>query len=253
VNTLERAFRIIALIVANQAQGLNFAQIAAETGAPKASAHRILKELVRLGYLVLDPETARYRGSLKLSGLGSEVVANFDLHNQVRAHLLALHRETEHACHLGIRNGGVGVYLDKIESRDYGIKLFSEVGKSFPLHCTALGKVLLAFMDRGEAEDILGQPLKALTDKTITQAAGLKEELARIRRQGFALDREEITRGLMCVAAPVFGPKRRILGALSTTFPAYIQAEKGIDFEIEAVRRHAQAASRVLGGGREPE
>jgi len=249
MSTLEKAFGIVEAVVADQARGLTFAEIVAATGAPKASAHRILKELVALRILTFSAETARYRGSLKLANLGSEVTANFDLRTLVHPHLQALHEETRHHAHMGIRDGDEGVYLDKIEAQDYGFKLFSAVGKRFPLHCTGMGKALLAFGSEEDRERVLARPLDAITAKTIFDPESLRAELTDVREQGYALDREEITRGVMCVAAPIFGSPNDVVGAVSITFPSYINSDRGIDTEIAAILRYASAISDALPKG----
>lgn len=247
MSALANAFDIIEAVVERQHSGLSFAEVIAATGLPKATAHRLLKELTQRGMLVFDPETRRYRGSLKLAMIGAGVMGGFDLRDHVHPHLRAMHDDLGHTCHLGIRDGQAGVYVDKLESRDYGIKLFSEVGKRFPLHCTGMGKTLLAHADGDELEAILAGPLASHTDHTITDPQDLRAELSRIRDCGYAVDREEITRGITCVAAPIFGSDGHVVAALSVTFPTYVAAERGLDREIAAVLRHAAAISGDLG------
>lgn len=246
MSTLQKAFAIVETVVSRQPTGMTFAEIVAATGTPKASAHRILKELVAMGILTFAPRPARYRGSLKLAWLGCQVTANLDLRVLGHPHLEALHDATHHTAHLGIRDGDAGVYIDKIETQDYGIKLFSEVGKRFPLHCTAMGKTLLAFAKEEDRERFLARPLEAITSKTIVDPVKLREELATVRKAGFAFDREEITRGVICVAAPIFGSPDDVVGAVSIAFPSYICSDRSIEAEIEAVRRHAAAISGAL-------
>lgn len=246
MSSLQKVFVVIETVVSRQATGMTFAEIIAATGMPKASAHRMLKELVELGVLTYATHTARYRGSLKLASLGCEVTANLDLRALAHSYLQSLHEATHHTANLGIRDGDAGVYIDKIETPDYGIKLFSEVGKRFPLYCTAMGKVLLAFGDAGERDAYLVRRFDSLTPNTIVDPARLLEELGRVRAEGVALDREEITRGVMCVAAPIFGAQETVVGAVSIAFPSYIHTDRSIDPEIEAVRRHAAEISGVL-------
>ena len=246
MSSLQKAFAIVETVVSRQAAGMTFGEIVVATGAPKASAHRILKELVGMGVLTFSRHTSRYRGSLKLASYGCEVTANLDLRTLGHSHLQALHEATHHTATLGIRDGDDGVYVDKIEAQEYGLKLFSEVGKRFPLHCTALGKALLAFAKEEDREHVLAGPLRAITAKTIVDPARIREELARVRRERFALDREEMTRGVMCVAAPIFGSADSVVGAVSVAFPSYIDSERPIDPEIDTVRRHASAISGVL-------
>ena len=244
---LHKVFLIIETVVASQDRGLTYSEILAALDVPKSTVHRILKELTELGYIAFNPETKRYFGSLRLAALGAEVMSNFQLRDHIRPHLLELHRETDHTTNFGILDGIQGVFVDKIESKDFGIKLFSEIGKTFPLHCTGLGKVLLAYSPPGTIEQLVQQPLQSMTEKTITDVGQLKKEMAVIRNNGYALDNEEITRGIICLAAPVFGFDKRLAGAVSITFPSYIGNDRGIKPEIAAIKKHATLISRSLG------
>ena len=240
---MEKIFAVLETVLSNQENGLTFAGTVAGSGLPKASVHRILKGMTELGYLNFNSETKRYHGALKLAALGAEVMSNFDLRKLVHPQLIRLQQETNHTSNMAIKNGASGIYVDKIESQDYGIKLISEIGKSFPLYCTALGKVLLAYSQPSEADRILKKKLKPYTEKTIIDSLELKKELKHIKKSGYALDREEVTRGIMCVAAPVFGLGGKLVCAISVAFPSYINSDRGIDSEIDAVMRHAAAIS----------
>ncbi len=249
MSTVAKVFRILEEVVSQQERGLSYSEVVQRTQLPKASAHRVLKSLLETGYLRFDPEAGRYFGDLKLSFLGAEVTSHFDLARYVRPHLLRLHVETRHTCHLGVRNGRVGVYLDKIESAaSFGFKLYSEIGKRFPLHCTALGKVLLAAVQGPGRAALLGGRLPAFTPHTVTDARRLERELRQVARQGYAVDREEITRGLMCVAAPVHGRGGEMTAAVSLTFPAYLDKDRGIAREIRLIRRCAADITAGLQG-----
>lgn len=246
-NPLFKVFSILETIVAGQDKGVTYSEIVAALDLPKSSVHRILKDLMELGYLNFNPETKRYFGSLRLAALGAEVMSHFQLRDHIRPHLLELHRETDHTTNLGILDGIMGVFVDKIESKDFGIKLFSEIGKTFPLYCTGLGKALVAFSDENTVSKLLETPLEPITEKTITDPKVFRQELALIRKRGYAMDNEEITRGIMCVAAPVFGFNQEMIGAISITFPAYIQSDRGIEPEIEAIKKYAALISGTLG------
>jgi DNA-binding IclR family transcriptional regulator len=249
MSSVEKVFQIIEQIVSHQERGLSFSGVVSRTSLPKASTHRILKSLVRMGYLRYETETGKYFGDLKLAFLGSAVTSHFDLKRYVRPELLKLQAKTKHTCNLGVLSGDAGVYLDKLESlEDFGIKLYSAIGKRFPLHCTGMGKVLLAGMEPAERRKILARGLPSFTPRTITDPAALERELARVRRSGYALDREEITRGIMCVAAPVRDGEGDTVAAISVAFPAYIDKERGIAKEIEAVTRCAAAVAGLLKG-----
>jgi DNA-binding IclR family transcriptional regulator len=247
MSSFGKVFSVLETVIAHQDRGLSFSEAASRTGLPKASVHRILKGLMELGYLNFNPETKRYQGTLKLATLGSEVMSHFDLRDYAHPYLLKMHRETEHICNMGIKNGNGGVHIDKIETQDYGIKLCSEVGKSFPLHCTGMGKSLLAWSPEEEVDAVLSEPMPSFTEKTITDPGDLRKQLVRIREEGYAVDDEEITRGIICVAAPVFGVGGRLIAAISLTFPTYVYHDRGIAREIEAVKRYAAAIGGAFG------
>jgi DNA-binding IclR family transcriptional regulator len=245
VSSIAKVFQVIEAVVAHQERGLAYSEVVAKTGLPKATAHRILKSLSGIGYLRFDDEVGRYFGDLKLAALGSAVTSHFDLKAYVRPHLLRLRTETRHTCNLGVLSGGEGMYLDKLESLEaFGVKLYSEIGKRFPLHCTGMGKVLLADMPTSERRTLLGRRLEAFTPHTITDPAALERELRRVRRNGYAVDQQEITRGILCVAAPVRNGEGDTIAAISVAFPAYIEQERGIQEEIRAVLGCAVAISR---------
>ena len=246
MNPLVKIFAIIENVVASQDVGVTYSEIVAALNLPKSSVHRILKDLTEIGYLNFNSETKKYFGSFRLAALGAEVMSQFHLRDHLRPFLLSLHRETEHTVNLGVLDGPVGVFVDKIESRDFGIKLFSEIGKTFPLHCTGLGKSLLAHCSESIIENLLNTKLEALTDRTITTPEGFRKELASIRNRGYAIDDQEITRGIMCAAAPVFGFDGKAICAISIAFPAFLKDDRGIEPEIEAIKKYAKQISDSL-------
>lgn len=246
MNPLSKVFSIIEKVVEGQADGVTYSEIVAVLDLPKSTVHRILKDLTELGYLNFNPETKKYFGSLPLAGLGAEVMAHFKLRDHIHPHLLEIHRETDHTTNAGVLDGTVGVFIDKIESRDFGIKLFSEIGKTFPLHCTGLGKALLAFSTDDTLSRLLESPLEVMTEKTITDPELFKRELALVRQQGYALDNEEITRGIICLASPVFGLGGELVCAISITFQPYIKEDRGIEPEISAITKYAALISESL-------
>jgi IclR family acetate operon transcriptional repressor len=246
-NTLTKAFKIIEEIVSNQESGLTLKEVVERTEAPKSSSHRILTNLARLGYINRDQETGRYRGALKLASLGSEVLARFDLRVHMRPHLAALQKATGLTCNLAIRSGHVGIYIDRFESPLYGIRLFSNVGQTFPLHGGGLGKAMLAYTDSEELDEILSYPMEKFTPNTVTDPAELKLELERIRKRGYAMDDEEVIRGVKCIAAAILGPGGRCVGAISATFPAYAAEERDTERDIQALKWCADAGQLIQG------
>ena len=144
---------------------------------------------------------------------------------------------------LGIRDGEQGIYIDKIEPTDFVIRLHSEVGKSFPLHCTAMGKVLLAHSDNATTKRVTKRKLESYTQITITDGKALREELKAVVANGYAVDREEITRGLVCVAAPVYGVDGSVAAAMSCTISSFDATKERLDEVTQLVVDCACAAS----------
>ena len=243
MGSTSKSFQLIQAVVDAGNSGATFSAAVRLSSVPKSTAHRLLNELTDIGALRFDADSKSYFGGLLLARFGSAVAADYDLRKIARPHLETLHEQTGHTATLGIRNGDHGIYLDKVETRDFGIRLHSEIGKAFPLHCTGIGKVLLSQIADDELKTMLRGKLNALTTRTITNKSLLRKELREIRRRGYAIDDEEITRGLICIAAPVLGPDGTIAGALRCTFPTWVRDERGIDSEIETVMQAAAAAS----------
>lgn len=242
LSALSNGFRILEAVTAS-GSGLSFSQIVGATGIPKASVHRLLKELVDLSALDHDEMARRYRGGLLLAGLGASVTSNYDVRRIARPHLEALQAKTGSVATLGIRDGETGTYIDKIEPSDFVIRLHSEVGKSFPLHCTAMGKVLLAHSDARTISKISRRKLERHTANTITEGKTLRDELESVIAKGFAIDREEITRGLVCVAAPIHGLDSEVVAAMSCTVSSFDATEESIQNLAGEVVECARAAS----------
>lgn len=243
MSSVANAFNIIEQVVAEQANGLNFTQILKRSNLPRSSAHRLLKELTSLGVLTYEPETKIYRGGFSLAALGAQVTSNLDIRQSCRPALKALHDTLGNVVTLSICGEDSGIYIDKIEASDFVLRLHSEIGKSFPLHCTAMGKVHLAHGSEALWSRALAGGLEAHTEATITKPAELLAELERVRLQGYAIDDEEISRGLTCIGAPVFGMNGKVIAAMSLTAPSHVY-EAGIpDAVIQTVLEHARQAS----------
>lgn len=242
MSALTKGFRILEAVTENQ-QGLTFSEVVGATKIPKASVHRLLAELVELSALTYDDATRRYQGGLLLAGLGASVTASYDVRRIARPQLERLQSLTGNVATLGIRDGEQGIYIDKIEPADFVIRLHSEIGKSFPLHSTAMGKVLLAHSDAATIGRVTRRKLESYTPNTITDGKALRQELEAIVTNGYAIDREEITRGLVCVAAPILGIAGNVEAAISCTISSFDATEDRLDEVLGYVTDCARAAS----------
>src|SRR3954454_16405529 len=202
---VDRALRVIAHLGASPA-GSSLQDLAAATGTPKPTLHRILKTMRERGFAA-QPEPG---GDYFLGAGAVEAAFRFheglDLRRLLRPLLRQVQGSTRQAVHLATLDRAEVTYLDKIET-DLGIRLSSLVGGRNPGHATGVGKALLASLlpDDPAVEAWIERygPLPARTPKTLTTAAGLVPELAITRRRGYAIDDEESEEGLLCVAAVV--------------------------------------------------
>ena len=184
-------------------------RLAQETGLAKSTVHRLLASLVSLGYAAQEPETGRYRLTLKMFELSSGIVNSMEIMDVAKAHLERLSQRTGEAVHLVIRDARDIVYIYKTESGP--MRMSSRVGLRSPLYCTGVGKAILATLPPEEVEDVWNHSsLKKLTSRTVMQ-----DQLAEVRANGYAIDDEENEMGVRCVAVAIPGPDGRAESAFS--------------------------------------
>ena len=240
MSSIANAFVILEHVVAEQTQGLSFTQILNRSQLPRSSAHRLLKELTALGILTYEPETKTYRGGFSLAALGAQVTSNLDIRQACRPALKALHDALGNVVTLSICGEDSGVYIDKIEPQDFGLRLHSEIGKSFPLHCTAMGKIHLAHGSEALWSRVCHRRSGGPHGGHHYEARRLIAELERVRVQGYAIDDEEISRGLTCIGAPIFGLNGDVIAAMSLTAPSHIYEDGIPDAVLQTVLAHAK-------------
>lgn len=219
VKSANRVLDIFELLV-GAAEGRTLTEIGQGLGIPKSSVHALVSTLARRGYLSYAAATRSYTLGIRLWEAGSV----FNFHDELRRQALPLMQrvvdELDEIVQLAVRDGTHNVYLAKVDCRQ-PIQLVSRVGARLPCHPTGLGKVLLADLSDDELDLLYStEPLAQFTPRTITSLEVLRHELALVRAQGFAEDREEYAAGLRCVAVPVFGSQHRAVAAVSVSFPA---------------------------------
>jgi DNA-binding IclR family transcriptional regulator len=200
---------------------MNMTELSKKLGFYPSTIHRILDTLKYWGYVEQDPHTQKYQLGLKALELGMAKLQQMDLVKEVAPYLKELTKQCNETVHLGVLEGGEVLYLAKEESSQT-IRMISYVGKRAPLHCTSLGKVLLAYLSAEERKKILGEKvLPRLTENTITDKRELEKELDKVKEQGFALDREENEKDVRCVAAPIRNYQGEVIAALSISSPIF--------------------------------
>jgi IclR family KDG regulon transcriptional repressor len=193
---------------------IGVSEMARMMGIAKSNSHRILMTLVELNYARRSPQ-GTYTATLRMWELGMLVLGRMDVKRLARPVIEALAKRTDETVHLTILDGVEVVYIDKIES-SHPIREFTQIGAHAPAHCTATGKVLLAF------RDVLPdtERLQAFTRHTIKEVHALKLELARVRRQGYAYNFGEYGAYVNGVAAPIADYAGEVIASVVISGPA---------------------------------
>lgn len=252
VQSVERALSLMDALGEERGE-VGIAELSKRVGLHVSTAHRLLTTLVAKGYCRQSPETGRYALGGKLFRLGEASLGQMDLSRTARPFLARLCEETGETANLVVLDGRDALYLGKAESPQ-NLRIFSRIGHRAPLHCTAVGKILLAYRPPEARAALLGRgPLKALTRHTNTSRKGLLAELTRVRDQGYALDLEECEEGAACLAVPVLGAGGQIEAALSVSGPSVRMTPQRLAELAPLLCRAGQALSLQLGfGGRRP-
>jgi IclR family acetate operon transcriptional repressor len=248
IAVLDRALDVLETLAAAPAgSALGVTDIARRIGATKSAAFRILANLERRGYIDKDPTTTRYTLGARLAYLGERSLLAIDLRGAARPVLEDLHRRFGETVNLAVRDGDEIVYVDMIES-EHGLRMAARVGNRDSLHTTALGKAILAFLPREEADEIMRRGLSARTARTIVDPQRLRAALVRVRERGVAEDRGENEVGARCVGAPIFDHRGRVAGAISVSAPDSRLDDDRTALVATAVREGAATVTHRLGG-----
>lgn len=214
IQSVERALQILDLFN-EQATELKITEISKQMGLSKSTLHSLLKTLQLHGYIDQNPDNEKYCLGMKLVERGHFVVGTMDIRQKAKSWLSTLSQETGQTTHLGILDGNEGVYIEKIEGKQAAIA-YSRIGRRLPVHATAIGKVLLAWLGDEELTALLdGYQFTGFTPSTLTDRASLLAALAQTRHNRYALDNEENEPGVRCIAVPVWNHESRVIAALS--------------------------------------
>jgi DNA-binding IclR family transcriptional regulator len=240
---LDRAAAILGAFDASHRE-LTLAALVARCGLPRSTTHRTADRMIRLGWL--DKPQGRYRIGNRLFEIASLSPTRLQLREAVVPFLHDLHQATKITAQLGILEGGQVLVVEKITGHR-AMPMLSQVGGVIPVHCSALGRAILAYSDPEVINAALAGGLAARTPRTLTSPVAIMRELTAIPDRGWAIDREEGNIGVSCVAAPIFGPLGKVAAALSVTGPSQLVRADRLG---PTVRMAAAAASRAYARSR---
>lgn len=246
VQSIDRAFSILEYVV-NAKDGVTISELSKNLSLPKATIYRILHTMVQKGYVKSNNQDHKYRPGLKLFEIGSLVLNNLELRKDVHPYLEELREKTGETIHLGIMDEYEVLYIDKVESPQT-IRMYSMIGKKAPLHCTGLGKTLLAFSPPYILDEVVEKKgLKRHTENTITDKEELKMHLEKIKMRGYSIDDSEHEREIKCVSGPIFDYNGELVAAFSISVPITRFTNEKLDYFIELVLEYSKRISNALG------
>jgi len=218
IGSVKKALDIINYI-AEQEHEQGATEISEALGYGVSATYHILNTLKESNIISQNEKTKKYKLSLKLWQLGMTAYSQNNISDALKPFLVKLRDNTGETANLTILEGEEIVYVAQEES-DKLIKMFTKTGATAPLHCTASGKIFLAYKDQDERNEIIeGLDLVKFTENTIVEKEELVEELQRIKKDGYGFDVEERDEEVSCIAAPVFGPQDELMACLSISGP----------------------------------
>lgn len=239
--------RVLAVIeaIAYSEDAVALRDVEEKTGLPKPTVHRILSHLERMGYLQRAMGRKSYFAGSRLAALSLAAVRNRWAHHETHKILADLVARLGETCNITILDGYRVFLVDRVETH-WPLRFVMHANTSFPLHCTASGKLYLALMPaKRRAWYFANHRLTASTPNTITDPRKLEKSLAAIRRQLYSLDNEELVAGLVAAAVPIMDSQGRLLGTVAANATnARITAEKIVE-HVPLLRQAAAAIAKA--------
>lgn len=213
----------------------------------KSTVSRLLSTLDARGYVMRNPQTRQYSLGMHLLELSRAKLDQLDLRSMARPYLESLVRDTGETAHLAIMDSDKVVYIDKVDTPQT-LMMRSKVGYRIAVHCTALGKAMIAQFPEDVASSLLDPAsMVRFTPNTITDPDALKQHLAVVRERGYAVDDEEHENGIRCVASAVKDHAGRVVGAISLSGPTLRVSRERAESLGELVCKTSRRLSMALG------
>jgi DNA-binding IclR family transcriptional regulator len=215
VPALEKGLMILEKLARSE-ELLRITDIHEQMGIPKTSVFMILSTLETMEYIEKVDDN-RYRLTMKIYNIGNEILAKYDIRGIARPFMEKLADQLRFTVHLAVLSSGRAVYIEKVNGPAF-VQFGTRIGQTMPLHSSAVGKVLAAYLDEESLDEIIeANPLIRATENTITSPEVFKKFLIYVRETGYAIEDEEGEIGVRCVGAPIFNSKGKVVAAVSVT------------------------------------
>jgi DNA-binding IclR family transcriptional regulator len=235
-------------LISRKNDSLTITEISKTLGIPKSSTLEILHTLMQMNIVEIDKEKLKtFRLGLRLFEIVLSALAKTDLHRETRPLLEGMMSQSGETVFLAVENQGEMVYLDKVEGPSM-LRTTADLGSRLPMHCTALGKALLAAYPEEKVREIIQRrKLISRTKNTITRYADLVEELKATRERGYSIDNEEDIADIFCVGAPVYDQTSKPIASISIASQASKMTRRRIEKFGGQVQKVGLDISRKLG------
>lgn len=246
VQSLDRGIKILEILERRKSAGVT--EIAAELGINKSSAFRLIDTLRKNNLVDQDPDTDKYRLSGGILRFGNAFLNNTRVVDLSQPYMEDLSRRIKENVHLCVFTNNRVVVISQVRSPAEMIEVNAAIGGKEPIYCSAVGKTILAFLPGEMKTEILSTiDFIAYTHKTITDRTALDKCLEKVREQGWAIDDEELTCGVRCIAAPIFNHSGRAQYSLGISALSTRIADSRTTWYAEQVKKTADVISRKLG------
>lgn len=237
VKSLQKALRVLECFLEHKEMGIS--EIATQLGLCKSSVHNIVSTFETMDYLRQNSDTSRYSLGVKLCEYSRAISDSFSVAKIALPYMQEIANRVKEHVYLGQPYQDEVLYLESIHPIENIEMMRSLMGLRVKMYCTGLGKALLAFMPQETIDRYCSETLERFTDNTITDPARLKEELALIRHQGYAVDDMEHEYGIKCVGVPIFNKAGQVCAAISISGPSLRFGQKRINELAQMLREYA--------------
>ena len=250
IQSLARGLNILGML-ADSDEPMTLTEIAQNLSVDKSTAFHLLGTLASHGFVEQDAKDRQYKMGLRVVELSRRALDRIELRPVAKASLKRLQRSVGESCHLAVLGGGHVVYVDSVES-GANLNVNTEIGRRAPVHCTAIGKALIAWLSPEDLKGLVdGAPLTRFTPRTITTLRELVSHLETVRERGYAVDDEEFDTGVRCVATAVRDYRGKVVASVGISGPAIRVTLERVPEIGQMVMETAQEVSRLLGHAQE--
>lgn len=248
IQSLDRGIQILMILAQKNSAGVT--ELAAELDVDKSTASRLVETLRLRDMVRIDPETKKYRLGFRILHLGEALKDNLNVIAIARPMLLSLSTQISESVHFCAYNNGSVYVMDQVRSnKNYALS--ASVGMIEPLHCSSVGKCILAYRRAETIRALLEDyTFTQYTERTITTKETLLENLERIRAQGYALDDEEMAPGVRCIAVPVYDYRNSVRYSIGVSGPKTNFGDETIAAYVRRMSETTKRLSAAIGSTR---